>query len=64
MKYDLSVHSTEPRMVLSLKVGGSVEIGPITIQVTERHGNSVRIAIMAPREFEIHRRPNLDKPPE
>lgn len=43
------------RLVLSRKVGESIRIGDITIEVARLRGNKVRLAIAAPRKTRIVR---------
>jgi carbon storage regulator len=52
-------------LVLSRKVGQSVQIGPdITVTITRLNNGQVGVGIMAPRDISVLRTELLDKPRE
>jgi carbon storage regulator CsrA len=49
-------------LVLSRKVDEAILAGPLTIRVLEVRGNTVRLGLEAPRDFEILREELLGRP--
>ena len=47
-------------IVLDMAVGDSVAIGKVTITLREKSGRRAKVAIDAPRDIAVERRPTLD----